>query len=423
MKKIDLKGLDISYYFDSLSNGLEIYLLPDNNKKNYFITFATRFGSDILEFTDQEKKTHKPPLGVAHFLEHKMFEQEDGIDPFTFFSNSGTDANAATSFDSTQYICMGTKNFNTNLRYLLQFVMSPYYTDENVEKEKGIIAEEIKMYDDMPDFKLEMTLREGIYKNSPRRIDIAGTVNEIMKITKEDLYDCYSNYYIPNNMFVLIVGNFNENEALGIIRDELRNKANHQMPKSSKIKEPASINIKEQTIKSNIEVPKIGFGLKVPTENIKLSNIELDLYLHMLTTMLFGPSSEFRERVRNERIMSGIYTEWESIPEYKTFYLMASTIDPDKLLNEIKEEFINLNINESTFKRIKKVWIANEVKVFDGVESTVGYLYDDIIKYKKVIPNKISMIKKMKFSTLNEIIKEINFSNFSTVTMLSNNNE
>lgn len=173
MKKISLKGLDIDAYTETLNNGLEVFMIPYDNKKNYFISYATRFGSDVLEFTDDKKKNHKPPLGVAHFLEHKMFEEESGIDPFTFFSESGTDSNASTSFDNTQYICYGNKEFNKNLRYLLQFVSRPYYTDENVEKEKGIIAEEINMYEDIPDFKLEMQLRECIYKNSPRRIDIA----------------------------------------------------------------------------------------------------------------------------------------------------------------------------------------------------------------------------------------------------------
>ena len=122
MKKINLKGLDMDCYTETLENGLEIYLLPYENKKNYFISFATRFGSDVLEFTDSKKKTYVLPLGIAHFLEHKMFEQETGEDPFTFFSGSGTDANASTSFDNTQYICYGTKEFSKNLKYLLNFV-------------------------------------------------------------------------------------------------------------------------------------------------------------------------------------------------------------------------------------------------------------------------------------------------------------
>ena len=111
MKKLELKGLDMTLYKEKFNNGLEIYLLPYTNKKNYFISYATHFGSDILSFVDKDNKTHTPPLGVAHFLEHKMFDQETGEDPFAFFSKSGTDANASTSYDNTQYICMGTKNF------------------------------------------------------------------------------------------------------------------------------------------------------------------------------------------------------------------------------------------------------------------------------------------------------------------------
>ena len=218
MKKIELKGLDQVVYTEQLHNGLQIFLVPYENKKNYFITYATRFGSDVLEFENDEKK-YKPPLGIAHFLEHKMFEQEDGIDPFTYFSKSGTDSNASTSFDNTQYICYGNNEFANNLKYLINFVNSPYYTDENVEKEKGIIAEEIKMYEDMPDFKLEMKLREAIYNESSRRIDIAGSVEEIYKITKEDLYSCYNNFYVPNNMFILIAGNFDPEIAENIIKD------------------------------------------------------------------------------------------------------------------------------------------------------------------------------------------------------------
>ena len=173
MKKIDFRGLDVSCYKEVLDNGLEVFLIPFTNKKNYFMAYATRFGSEVTTFIPAgEEKKIKVPDGIAHFLEHKMFEQEDGIDPFTYFSKSGTGANAFTSFDRTQYICYGTKNFNDNLAFLLNFVDSPYYTDENVEKEKGIIAEELNMYSDMPDWQVETKLREAVYVNHPRRIDI-----------------------------------------------------------------------------------------------------------------------------------------------------------------------------------------------------------------------------------------------------------
>ena len=205
-------------YTEKLKNGLTVMIIPKKGIQKKFIIWGTHYGSNDNKFVvPGENDPIEVPKGVAHFLEHKMFEQEDGIDPFTYFSKSGTGANAFTSFDRTQYICYGTKNFNDNLAFLLSYVDSPYYTDENVEKEKGIIAEELNMYSDMPDWQIETKLREAIYVNHPRRIDIGGTVPEIMKITKEDLYTCYNNFYSPNNMFLLLVGNFDVEEASKII--------------------------------------------------------------------------------------------------------------------------------------------------------------------------------------------------------------
>ena len=348
-----------------------------------------------------------------------MFEQSSGIDPFTFFSESGTDSNASTTFDSTQYICMGTKNFENNLDYLLEFVNSPYYTDENVEKEKGIIAEEINMYQDIPDFKLEMKLREAIYNKHPRRIDIAGTVSEINKITKEDLYLCYDSFYVPNNMFVLIVGNFDYNNALKIIKKKVT-KNQVELPKINEIKEDDSVYKKELTVKGNIEVPKIAMGIKVPTKNLKVSDIELDLYLNILTTILFGSSSDFREKVRREKLLSSISMDWERIDNFRTFYLMANTNYPDELIKEINKVLKNINISNDSFERIKKVWIAGEVKIYDNVDLVVGNSYDDIIKYNKLIDNRVELIRNLDLKKLKEIIKNIDFNNKSIVKMIGN---
>lgn len=416
MNKIDLKELDISLYTETLSNGLKIYMLPYEKKKNYFISYATRFGSDVLEF-EKNGENIKPPLGIAHFLEHKMFEQEDGVDPFSYFSKSGTDSNASTSFDSTQYICYGNKYFMKNLKYLIHFVNNPYYTDKNVEKEKGIIAEEIKMYQDIPDFKLEMELRRCLYKYNPRRIDIAGTIEEINKITKEDLYDCYRSFYVPNNMFLLIVGKFIPEDTLEVIKSELEYKNSERLPKIVVKEEPVAVCKKKQIIKENVEVAKIAMGIKVPIDSFKLKSFELDLYLHMITTILFGASSLFRERVRKQKIFNGMYMEWEAVDNFRTFYLSASSVSPDKLVEEIQYELDNLAITKNDFERIKKVWIANEVKMIDSINSTMSNLYDDIIKYGEVIPNKIQIIRKMKFEKLNQLLKKIDWNNKCIVKM------
>ena len=143
--------------------------------------------------------------------------------------------------------------------------------------------------------------------------------------------------------------------------------------------------------------------------------------MSILSSILFGASSEFRERCRVAKLLNGIYTEWESIKDFKTLFILATSLDPDKLLDEIKYELKNLSITEKTFERIKKVWIANEVKMIDNVDATVNNMFDDIIKYNKIIPNRIELIREMNLKTLEKLIKEIDFKNISIVKMINKN--
>ena len=417
--EIKLKGLDINVYKEVLDNGLEVYLVPMENKKNYYINYATKYGSEVSEFIPAgESEYVRVPDGVAHFLEHKMFEQASGIDPFTFFSESGTDSNAATSYDSTQYICLGNKNFYDNLSYLLHFVNSPYFTDKNVEKEKGIIAEELNMYSDIPEYQLENKLRENIYKNNPRRIDIGGTVESIKKITKEDLYLCYNNFYSPNNMFLLIVGNFDKDKALEIINKENEKVTNRGKAKVKEIREPDRV-IKsfEEITNNNISIPKVEIGVKFNYSKFKFDEKMLDLYLNMISAIKFGASSLLREVLRDNNICNSVYYEWETTSKHKVFYLMGNCIDPDKFIEEVKNEFNSNNLKEEDFKRIKKVWIANIVRNYDDVEGCLDSLYDDVVRYGDIIDNKIQLIKKLKYKDLVSVFKRIDFNNMSIVKM------
>lgn len=421
MKKINLKGLDQDVYVETLKNNLNVIMVPYTNKKNYFITYATRYGSNINAFVPVgSKKGITVPNGIAHFLEHKMFEQADGVNPFTFFAETGTGANASTSYTSTQYICYGTKEFSKNLDFLLKFVNEPYFTDENVLKEKGIIKEEIKMYDDIPESVLENKLKENLYHIDPHRIDIAGACSDIDKITKEDLYLCYNTFYNPNNMFIIIAGNFNKEEALDIIKNRLDKKENRLSKITVKdYKEPKSVYKKEEELSVNIKVPKIGLGYKFSKEDLKLDDeLELDLYLSMLTSLLFGSASLFRERVRKENLMTNFYYEWDDIKKYKSLLLYAETENPDLLVAEIEKELSNIIITQEDFERMKKVWISNEVKMIDYVETTVNNLYDDMIRYKKVIDNKVELIRNLDFNKLSKLLGQMKFNNRSKVILL-----
>ncbi len=414
MKSNEFIGLDLKYYKEVLDNGLEIYLIPMENKKNYYMSYATRFGSEVVEFT-KDGKTTKLIDGIAHFLEHKMFEQESGEDPFTYFSTSGTECNAMTDFTSTRYICYGTKNFKDNLDYLLKYVNSPYYTDKNVNKEKGIIAEELKMYNDIPDYRLEMRLRECIYKDSPRRIDIGGSVKSIQNITKEDLYLCYESFYNPSNMFVLIVGNFDLDEAMDTIKDNMDLIDKTSAVTINKKKEAKKVNILEDTLYGDINLEKIGIGLKI--HNDLKDKLLTRLYYKMIFNCLLGSTSLFNERVEKLNLVHNFSFDIENYEDIYTLYIINSSNDIDKLLEEVKHEFKSHKIKESDFNRIKKVWIARLVKASDDVFEMIDISYDDIIRYGDIINNKIEIIKNMSYKEMKELLKKIDFDNMSVVRM------
>ena len=192
MKKSKLEKIDLELYEETLDNGLNVYVVPKENVNGIYATFSTKFGSIEREFIPiGSKKMIKVPLGVAHFLEHKMFEQKDEVDPFTFYSERGCDANANTSNYKTTYLFSGANSFADNINYLLDYVQDPYFTDENVEKEKGIIEQEIKMYEDDPFFKMYNGIIYNSFINHPIKYPIAGTIKDVNSITKEDLYNCY----------------------------------------------------------------------------------------------------------------------------------------------------------------------------------------------------------------------------------------
>ena len=274
------------------------------------------------------------------------------------------------------------------------------------------------MYADLPDVQLETKLRENIYHVHPRRIDIGGTVDEVYKITKEDLYLCYNNFYSPNNMFLLVVGNFPMEEAMSVIHQELDNRENLPKAEITSIKEKKSVRKKEESFTGNIQVPKIGIGLKIAISDLgEYDDLELDLYLTMLTTMLFGASSIFSEHARSEKLLNNFYSDWDNTEEYKTFLILASTNHPESLISAIKEELSKHELDEAMFQRMKKVWIANEVKMADYIDATVNNIYDDMIRYHKVIPNKVDIIRHMNMKTLEKIVSHIDFDNISVVKM------
>jgi predicted Zn-dependent peptidase len=419
MDKITINGIEEIAYHEKLDNGLEVYMLPNANKNNIYATYTTRYGGIHNDFIPLgEKNFKKVPLGIAHFLEHKMFEQETGVVPFTFYSKSGTDTNASTGLEYTSYLFYGPNNFKDNLNYLLDFVSSPYFTDENVEKEKGIIEQEIRMYDDIPYWAIEDNIRANVFHKHQLKESIAGTVESIRTITKEDLYTCYNTFYHPSNMILIITGNFDKEEALNVVKD---NFSKREYPKASEIKfkkidEPTSI-VKEYEEKEMIvEVPKIAMAIKIANKEFK--NIETKkkrLYFSIFFDMLFGATSSFYERMRKENIVtSSIYYDITTSDDYDMIKIGTDSYKYKIFMEEVKKELNNIKIKEEDIERMKKVLISHTVLVYDSVVSINEKILNNILHYNKLYPNEIDMIKEINVKEMETIIKKIDFNNIAT---------
>ncbi len=415
MKKIKLKDLDVTIYTKKLKNGLDVFLIPYENKNNYFLSFLTKYGSSVDDFIPKNKKEFLHiPQGVAHFLEHKMFEQEDGTDPFGYFAKSGTGANANTWFTRTQYICYGNNAIYDNLEFLLEYVSSPYFTDENVKKEQGIIEQEIKMYDDMPEFKIDDVLRLGVFKNEPSRNDIAGTVEEINKITKEILYECYYTFYNPSNMAVFASGKMDIEKMESILDNyDQKYKSKRYDIVTKDYEEPDEVYKKEQRLKMNVVIPKVAYSIKLNNTKFDCNLEFLDYYLNLFLTLKFGLTSKFREEAKLEKLYTSFYTEIFTINNHTTLSFYADSEKPDKLIDKIRSEFQKNDIKEEDIERIKKVWRASEVQITDNIEATLNNVISDYLKYDTIITDRIDKIKSLNKKDLDKIVENIDFNNSS----------
>ena len=414
MKKTDIKHLELTLYNEKLDNGLEVYIIPKNNYNNIYVTFTTKFGSNEIEFVPIDgSKMIKVPLGIAHFLEHKLFEQKDGTDPFSFYNERGADANANTNQYKTTYLFSGPNFFEENIEYLLDYVQEPYFTDENVEKEKGIIAQEIKMYEDDPDTVIYEKTIENCFKKHPMKNSIIGTIDSINKIKKEDLYKCYNTFYHPANMFITITGNVDPYSTLELIKNNQKNKKFEEF-KPIKIKEydePIEVAKKFDSQRLNISIEECVIAYKIPlTKN----------YQNLIYTLTYfdtrlGSTSKFSEElINNEIINVPLMLDYNIINDYLVLFVFGISKTPNELIKQIKEEMKNIKLDENEFNRKKKTLISSLLYLSDNIFRLNHNIINDIIFYGKYNPNIYDDIKKLNFDDYKSLINSLNFNNTST---------
>ncbi|MGL4914465.1 MAG: EF-P 5-aminopentanol modification-associated protein YfmH [Romboutsia sp.] len=412
MKKIVNEILKEEVYYEKLENGLDVYFMPKPGFTKKYAILATNYGSNELEFVPiGEKEKIRVNEGIAHFLEHKMFEQPDGGNAFDKFSKWGASANAFTNFTMTAYLFSTTEYFYESLEHLIDYVQTPYFTDENVEKEKGIIEQEIKMYNDDPDWNVYFNCLKALYVNYPVRVDIAGTVESIYKITKEELYKCYNTFYNPGNMMLFVVGDLEVDKVMDVAK-----KSNHYdvQKLSNEIQkfypeEPESVNKKEIVAKFPISIPMFNIAFK--DNNVGIKGNELlrkEIVTEVLIDMIFKKGSALYENL----YMKGLINEnfgagFSSQVDYGFTVIGGDSKEPrevKRVIHEYIEKCKSEGLNKDEFERSKKKKIGNFLKYFDSV----NFIANNFISYNFKGINVLDYLEVMREITFEEVVERLN---------------
>ncbi|MBW3113805.1 MULTISPECIES: EF-P 5-aminopentanol modification-associated protein YfmH [Bacillaceae] len=407
MKKISFDQLQENLYYEKMSNGLDVYILPKKGFNKTYATFTTKYGSIDNHFVPLgEDEFVKVPDGIAHFLEHKLFEKEDG-DVFQQFSKQGASANAFTSFTRTAYLFSSTTNVERNLETLIDFVQDPYFTEKTVEKEKGIIGQEITMYDDNPDWRLYFGVIQNMYKNHPVKIDIAGTIESITPITKDMLYQCYNTFYHPSNMLLFVVGSVDPDQIMNQIRSNQEKKDYEKMPEIKRKfeDEPETVAETKQVLKMNVQSPKCLVGLKAPEPHQQGKEmLRQELSMNVFLDMVFGKSSPHYSELYNDGLIDETF-HYDYTQENGFGFLTVGgdTERPDELAEKVQSLLLKAKeeslFTEEGLERTKKKKIGsflrainspeyianqftryafNEMDLFEVVPTLEALKYDDI---------------------------------------------
>lgn len=412
MEELTFDQLKETIYHETLDNGLGVYVLPKQGFHKTFVTFTTKYGSVDNTFVPlhENKKIHVPD-GIAHFLEHKMFEKEDG-DVFHLFSKQGASANAFTSFTRTAYLFSATTQVKENLETLVDFVQAPYFTEQTVEKEKGIIGQEIRMYDDNPDWRLFFGVIENMYHHHPVKIDIAGTVESIARITKDLLYTCYETFYHPSNMLLFVVGPVDPGEIISLVKENQERKDYKAQPRIKRFfeEEPKEVARVKKVLEMSVATSKcmIAFKEKHPGRSGE-ELLKHELAVNVLLDLMFSSSSENYEALYDEGLIDDTFSFDYTEEDHFGFSMIGGdTKDPDgleKRLLAMITEFKQQPLEEAAIERTKKKKIGSFLQALNSPEFIANqftrYRFSDMDLF-----NVVPMLEQLTADELKRVLED-----------------
>jgi len=388
-------------------SGLNILMYPMEGFVSAYALFATNYGSVDETFkTQSDEDFITVPAGIAHFLEHKLFESEDG-DAFTRYAKTGASANAFTSFDKTAYLFSCTDNFRESLDILLDFVTHPYFTPKTVEKEQGIIGQEIKMYEDSPDWRVYFNLLEALYHHNPVRVDIAGTVDSIAKIDADLLYRCYNTFYNLHNMTLVVAGNFDPAVVLGAADKHLKN-APDQTIRRKNPDEPWEVRTPLVTQHLPVAQPLFQIGFKGVPGKDERENLWGKIADEVLLDIVAGDSTPLYRKLFDEELINQSF-EGDAMAsrDYALVFYSGESRNPEKVRDELLAEIARLNTNgipPELFARVKKAAYGRYMGMYGRPDALGGLLvtaqFADCDAY-----DPLEMLAQLTLEQINERLK------------------
>ena len=373
--KVNSALLGDEYYKIDHNSGLTIYLYPKPDYNSKYAIFGTRYGSVNNAFSLDGGEVKKVPDGIAHYLEHKMFECEDG-DAFLKYAKTGANANVYTSFDKTCYLFSCADNFDESLNILLDFVQRPYFTEETVAKEQGIIGQEIRMYDDSAEWRVMFNMLENMYHTHPVQLDIAGTVESIAQITPELLYDCYYTFYNLNNMALCVAGDLTPDDILKTA-DKLLKPCEKHTIESYFEDEPYEIVKDYVEQKFPVSVPLFNLGFKDKAHEVSQKEMaEIEILIEVLTS----PSSELYKILDDKKLINQSFdSEYFNGQGYNAVFFSGESRNPREAAKVIREYITDIKqkgISAESFEIAKREVYGDAVSALNSVDNIANTMIE-----------------------------------------------
>ncbi len=377
MKKTDYPRIGEALLETTLPNGLTVRIVPKKDYRKRYAFFATRYGGMDMKFT-REGVAYDTAAGIAHYLEHKMFDTEEG-NALVDLAKNGAEPNAFTSNAMTAYYFDCTDHFAENLKILLSFVTVPYFTEESVNKERGIISQEIRMVEDTPDWRVYTELMECLYHSSPARIAIAGTVESIAGITAETLYDCHRAFYDPANMVLCIVGDVEEDEVLAVVRESVGESHGETIGRDYG-NEDLSVVKRESVTEMEVSMPQFLVGFKCPPAESGEELMRQDLVASIACDILLGESSPLYARLYDEGLINGSFGGgFDQLPGVAYLYAGGDSTNPQRVSDEIVAEAKRLSdegVDEAFFRQCLRASFGATLRALGSFENIAVSLAD-----------------------------------------------